>query len=69
LQLLYEEDILEESVLLEWAEKVSKKYVSRELSEEIHKMAQPFIKWLREAEVEESSEEEDTEDDELEVCC
>ncbi|KAF4531748.1 hypothetical protein B566_EDAN014488 [Ephemera danica] len=67
LKLLYEQDILEESVLLEWSEKVSKKYVTKELSEEIHKMAQPLIKWLREAEEEESSEEEDTEDDELEI--
>ncbi|KAF4525859.1 hypothetical protein B566_EDAN013298 [Ephemera danica] len=39
LKLLYEQDILEESVLLEWSEKVSKKYVTKELSEEIHKMA------------------------------
>lgn len=68
LQLFYEEDLLEESVLLEWAEKVSKKYVSRDLSEEMHKLAQPFIKWLREAEEEESESETD-EDDELEVSC
>lgn len=65
LQLFYEQDLLEESVLLEWADKVSKKYVSRELSEEMHKLAQPLIKWLREAEEEESDSE--SEDDELEV--
>lgn len=66
LQLMYDADILEEKALLEWASKVSKKYVSRDLSEEIHNKAQPFINWLKEAEEEESdSEEED--DDDLEV--
>ena len=38
---------------------MSKKYVSKELSEQIHKKAEPFIKWLKEAE-EESDEEEDS---------
>jgi translation initiation factor 5 len=54
---------------LEWAGKVSKKYVSRDLSQEIHTKAEPFIKWLKEAEEEDdtdSAEEEDAEDD-LEV--
>jgi translation initiation factor 5 len=39
--------------------------VSRELSEEMHKLAQPFIKWLREAEEEES--ESETDEDDVEV--
>ena len=60
LKIFYDEDILEEEVILEWAKKVSKKYVSKELSEQIHKKADPFIKWLKEAE-EESSDEEDVE--------
>ena len=38
---------------------VSKKYVSKELSEQIHKKADPFIKWLKEAEEETSEEDED----------
>ena len=38
---------------------VSKKYVSKELSEQIHKKAEPFLKWLKEAE-EESDEEDDS---------
>ena len=38
--------------------------MSKELSEQIHKKAEPFLKWLKEAEEEESSEESD---DELEL--
>ena len=38
---------------------MSKKYVSKELSEQIHKKAEPFLKWLKEAE-EESDEEDDS---------
>lgn len=40
--------------------------MSRELSEEIHNLAQPFITWLKEAEEEESDSEEE-EDDGLEI--
>lgn len=54
-------DIVDEEVLLEWGQKPSKKYVSKELSKEIHEKAAPFIKWLREAEEESSEEDEDDE--------
>ena len=64
LQRLYDLDVLDEEVLLEWAKKPSKKYVSRELSEEMHARAEPFIKWLREAEEESDSE---SEEDDVEV--
>jgi len=64
LKAFYDEDIIDEEVILEWAKKVSKKYVSKELSEQIHKKAEPFITWLKEAE--EESEESD-EDDEVEL--
>lgn len=63
LKLLYDTDILEEKVLLEWSGKASKKYVSKELSQEIHNKAEPFIKWLREAEEEDESDSEEDEDD------
>lgn len=56
---------MEESVLLDWASKISKKYVSKELSQEIHNNANQFITWLREAEEEEESG--DDSDDDLEV--
>lgn len=59
LNLFYDTDILEEKSILEWSEKISKKYVSKELSEKIHEKAKPFIQWLREAD-EESSEEDDS---------
>lgn len=45
--------------MLDWSEKVSKKYVSKELSQEIHNRAGPFISWLKEAEEESESESED----------
>ncbi|KTG41902.1 hypothetical protein cypCar_00017905 [Cyprinus carpio] len=65
---LYDADLLEEDVILAWAEKVSKKYVSKELAKEIHAKAEPFVKWLKEAEEEsEGSEEEEDEDDNVEV--
>ncbi|WAR20256.1 IF5-like protein [Mya arenaria] len=60
---LYDNDILEEEVLIDWNKKVSKKYVSKAVAQEIHDKATPFIKWLQEAEEEES----DDDDDEVEV--
>lgn len=65
LKLFYDEDILEEKTILEWSEKISKKYVTKEVSEKIHEKAKPFIQWLKEAD-EESSEEEDDSDVEIE---
>ncbi|XP_066146661.1 eukaryotic translation initiation factor 5 [Euwallacea fornicatus] len=62
LKLLYDLDILQEASILEWAEKISKKYVSKEMSQEIHDKAAPFIKWLKEAD-EESSESDESDDD------
>ncbi|KAM8916457.1 eukaryotic translation initiation factor 5 [Spinachia spinachia] len=62
---LYDADLLEEDVIFAWAEKVSKKYVSKELAKEIHAKAAPFVKWLKEAEEESggSEEEEEVEED------
>lgn len=42
---------------------MSKKYVSKEISQEIHDKAAPFVTWLKEAETEESESEEETDDD------
>jgi len=63
LKTFYDQDLVEEEVLLEWGAKVSKKYVAKDISEKIHAKGKPFIDWLKTAE-EDSSEEED---DEVEV--
>lgn len=42
---------------------VSKKYVSKELAKEIHAKAEPFVKWLKEAEEESEGSDEDEEED------
>lgn len=47
--------------------KVSKKYVAREVSQEIHDKAAPFITWLKEADTEESESDEEESDDEVEI--
>ena len=59
----YDADLIDEEVILEWGKKVSKKYVSKELSEKIHKKCEPFLTWLKEAEEEES----DESDEEVEI--
>lgn len=63
LKMFYDLDLLEEKVLVEWGQKVSKKYVSKEVAALIHEKAAPFIKWLMEAE----EESEDSEDDDVEI--
>lgn len=45
----------------------SKKYVSKELAKDIRAKADPFIKWLKEAEEESSGDDEDEEDENIEV--
>ncbi|XP_051500595.1 eukaryotic translation initiation factor 5 [Myxocyprinus asiaticus] len=60
---LYDADLVEEDIILAWAEKVSKKYVSKDLAKEIHAKAEPFVKWLKEAEEESEGSEEEAEDD------
>ncbi|KAH0553833.1 eukaryotic translation initiation factor 5 [Cotesia glomerata] len=67
LKLFYDNDILEEKALFEWASKVSKKYVSKDISHEIHEKAAPFITWLKEAEEEESESEDEDEDEDDDV--
>ena len=63
LKQLYDEDIVEEEVILEWAAKASKKYVSKEVSKKIREKVEPFIKWLKEAEVEDEDDDDDDDDD------
>lgn len=68
LKLFYDLDILSEGVIIDWADKISKKYVSKELSQEIHKKAEVFVKWLQEADTEDSdSSDAEDENDDLEI--
>jgi len=51
--------------LLEWADKVKGRYVSKDLAADMRKVAEPLLRWLREAEEEEEADSgnEDQEDD------
>jgi translation initiation factor 5 len=42
----YDLELLEEEVILSWGQKPSKKYVSKDVSKEIRKKAEPFLTWL-----------------------
>ena len=63
LKAFYDLDVLEEKVILEWGEKKYKKTVGKELAEQIHSKAAPFLKWLKEADEEDSSEEDEGDSD------
>ncbi|VDK42855.1 unnamed protein product [Anisakis simplex] len=59
---LYDNDVVEEEVLLNWGERPSKKYVKKKFCEEIINKAKPVLEWLKNAEEDESSEEDEDED-------
>lgn len=61
-QLLYDEDIVEEKAILEWAAKPSRKYASKEVIADVRRRAAPFLEWLQQAE-EDSSDGDDSEHD------
>ncbi|EDV92172.1 eukaryotic translation initiation factor 5 [Drosophila grimshawi] len=58
-KIFYDLDILDEKEILEWAQKVSKRHVSKKIATEIHEKVEPFVKWLKNAEEEDSSSEDD----------
>jgi len=58
LNAFYEFEILSEEVLIDWHDVPSAKYVTPEVLSSIHKSAQPFIEWLKNADEEGDSEEE-----------
>lgn len=60
---LYDLDLVEEEIMIEWGSKPSRKYISKELSAEILAKAQPFITWLKDAE----EESEDSDDSDVEI--
>ncbi|CAF0757676.1 unnamed protein product [Brachionus calyciflorus] len=59
LKQFYDKDVIDEETIIEWANKDSKKYVSKEMNRKIREKVAPLIKWLKEAEEEDESEEED----------
>ncbi|KAJ3340356.1 hypothetical protein HDU93_007081 [Gonapodya sp. JEL0774] len=61
LKWLYDEDLVEESVFLAWGEKSSKKFVDKSTNNKIRSKAEPFLEWLRQADEDDSDEEEDEE--------
>ncbi|XP_033242147.1 eukaryotic translation initiation factor 5 [Drosophila miranda] len=54
-KIFYDLDILDEKVILDWAQKVSKRHVSKKIATEIHEKVKPFVQWLKDAEEEDSS--------------
>ncbi|KAG9072470.1 hypothetical protein KI688_000241 [Linnemannia hyalina] len=60
LKAFYDNDIIEEEIILKWGEKPSKKYVSREEAKDVRARVEPFLRWLAEAESD-SDEESDEE--------
>lgn len=62
LQLLYNSDLVEEEALFAWRDKISKRYVSKEVAVKVRKAAAPFFEWLENAQ-ESDDEESDGEDE------
>ncbi|KAF9998275.1 hypothetical protein BGZ80_009496 [Entomortierella chlamydospora] len=60
LKAFYDNDILEEDIILKWGEKPTKKYVTREEAKDVRTRVEPFLRWLAEAE-EDSEEDSDDE--------
>ncbi|KAI0873073.1 domain found in IF2B/IF5-domain-containing protein [Hypoxylon argillaceum] len=54
---LYDKDLVTEEVVTKWGTKASKKYVDLPTSKKIRRAAEPFLKWLEEAEEDSSDEE------------
>lgn len=45
----YQNDILSEEAVKKWANKISKRYVDKDTDRKIKKAAEPFLRWLEEA--------------------
>lgn len=60
LQLYYHHELVSEDVIKNWGTHASKKYVDKDVCKKIRRAAEPFLKWLEEAE----SEDEESGDEE-----
>lgn len=58
LQLYYQHELASEDVIKKWGSKASKKYTDLATSKKVRRAAEPFLKWLEEAEEEEESDDE-----------
>jgi translation initiation factor 5 len=58
LKVAYDEDYLDEEIIIAWGKKISKRYVEKQIAKDLRKRAEAFLTWLETAE-EESSEEDD----------
>lgn len=56
---IYQNDVIDEETLKQWASKASKKYVDLQTSRKVRKAAEKFVEWLEQAESDESDEESD----------
>ncbi|KAK7033249.1 eukaryotic translation initiation factor 5 [Favolaschia claudopus] len=56
LMALYQDDILDEEIVTEWGTHVSKKYTDKDTSKRVRKAGAPFLKWLEEADDDDSDE-------------
>jgi len=59
----YEHELATEETIQKWGSHASKKYVDLPISKKVRKAAEPFLKWLEEADEDESEGEEDDEED------
>ncbi|KAJ7261820.1 domain found in IF2B/IF5-domain-containing protein [Mycena haematopus] len=59
LMALYQEDIIDEEVVTDWGTHVSKKYTDKDTSKRVRKASAPFLKWLEEADDDDSDEDDD----------
>jgi translation initiation factor 5 len=53
---LYDNDLVNEEVMMKWGSRASKKYVDKETSKKVRKAAKPFLDWLEQADSESDSE-------------
>ena len=58
MQALYDEDVLEEEVILKWFEGSCGSMVNEEQGSAARKHTEPFIVWLKEAEAEDDDDDE-----------
>lgn len=59
----YENDLVSEETITNWGTKASRKYVEDiQVSKKVRKAAEPFLKWLEEAEDDDEDEDEDEEE-------